>query len=125
MTETKFHVSCDGKTHGLFASYDAAEIYVLKQLGWTDGEIENDLAFAKKECRKYGGDLFAPRGGVPSWFITELKISYGAEGTDIIEVSGQPYDDYIESISDETGSAEFEETKARMNRYFLALRQAV
>ncbi|EGZ47896.1 hypothetical protein [Neisseria wadsworthii] len=118
MTETKFHVGHDGNSHGLFNSYDEAEIYILKERGWTDEEIKNDLAFAKKECSKYGGDLFADPGKMPLWFITEIEMEDGK----IVKVDGQSYRDYLESIGGEEGSGEYEADLKRMNAYYLLRR---
>ncbi|WP_157694026.1 hypothetical protein [Neisseria chenwenguii] len=115
MSETQYFVSHDGNRHDLFDTLEQAEHYILKKNGWTDGEIAEKWAFVKKEARKYGGDPFSSNGRHSLWFITELKLSDGV----IMEVDGQLFDDYVESISAERGTEEFAETKRRLVGYYL------
>ena len=116
--ETQFFVAHDGNPYGLFETYLQAEHFVLRQQGWTDSEITEEWEFVKKEANRYGGDPFSNNGRHSLWFITELKLSDGV----ILEVDCQLFDDYIESISDEPGTKEFEDTKRRMNQYYLGER---
>lgn len=50
------------------------------------------------------------------WLVVELKISEGQ----IIEVEGQPFDDFVETIGVERGDKEFAEIRRRMNEYYLS-----
>ena len=113
--ETKYFVSHDGNRCGLFCTLEQAEYYILKKNGWTDNEIAEEWAFVKKEADRYGGDPFSNNGRHSLWFITELKLSDGV----IMEVDGQLFDDYVESMSDERGTEEFAETKRRLVGYYL------
>ncbi|MRN37416.1 hypothetical protein CRG49_012650 [Neisseria sp. N95_16] len=113
--ETKYFVSHDGNRHDLFDTLEQAEHYILKQTGWTDAEIADKWEFVKKECSLYGGDPFSSNSRHSLWFIDELKLSNGV----IMEVDGQSFDDYVESMSDERGTEEFAETKRRMVGYYL------
>lgn len=115
MVETKFHVGHDGHSHGLFDSFEEAEKHILRERGWTEEEIKNDLAFAKAECRKYGGALFADPGKMCLWFITEIEIEDGT----LVKVGGQPYRDFLEHIGVQEDSEEYDADLKRMNAYYL------
>lgn len=86
----KYHLSYDGNPIGLFNTLDEAAM----DSGWTEEEYQENFAFAKSQCNKYGGDSL--------YFFDRIVLD---EQGNIVAINEQPFDEFIQdtyvSIDDE------------------------
>lgn len=90
----KYHLSYDGNPIGLFNTLDEAEYQAAMDSGWTEEEYQENFAFAKLQCNKYGGDSL--------YFFDRIVLD---EQGNIVAINEQPFDEFIQdtyvSIDDE------------------------
>jgi hypothetical protein len=90
----KYHLSYDGNPIGLFNTLDEAEYQAAMDSGWTEEEYQENFAFAKSQCNKYGGDSL--------YFFDRIVLD---EQGNIVAINEQPFDEFIQdtyvSIDDE------------------------
>lgn len=98
----KYHLSHDGNPIGLFNTLDEAEYQAAMDSGWTEQEYQENFAFVKSQCNKYGGDIFSKNGRDSLYFFEQVELD---EKGDIVTIDEQPLDEFIQdtygSIDDE------------------------
>lgn len=99
--ETKFYVYYDGNHRGTFNSREQAEMFILNE----EGRGEDS-----KIIYQYCDSFFQ------LWSIHEITFS---QNNEIVLFNDQDFDQFIESISDEIGSKEFENTKERAIKEYM------
>lgn len=89
----KYHLSYDGNPIGLFNTLDEAEYQATMDSGWTEEEYQENFAFAKSQCNKYGGDIFSKNGRDSLYFFDRIVLD---EQGNIVAVNEQSFDEFIQ-----------------------------
>lgn len=104
----KYHLSYDGNPIGLFNTLDEAEYQAAMDSGWTEEEYQENFAFAKSQCNKYGGDSL--------YFFDRIVLD---EQGNIVTINEQPFDEFIQDTYGSMGDEDMISIKQQVTKYYI------
>ena len=111
----KYHLSHDGNPIGLFNTLDEAEYQAAMDSGWTEQEYQENFAFAKSQCNKYGGDIFSKNGRDSLYFFDKVELD---EQGNIVAVNEQSFDEFIQDTYGLMDNEDFVTIKQKVTEYY-------
>lgn len=111
----KYHLSHDGNSIGLFDTLDEAEYQAAMDSGWTEQEYQENFAFAKSQCSKYGGDVFSKTTRQSLYFFEQVELD---EQGNIVTVNKQPFDEFIQETYGSMDDKDIVSIKQKVTEYY-------
>lgn len=112
----KYPLSYDGNPIGLFNTLDEAEYQAAMDSGWTEEEYQENFAFAKSQCNKYGGDIFSKNGRDSLYFFDRIVLD---EQGNIVTINEQPFDEFIQDTYGSMGDEDMISIKQQVTKYYI------
>lgn len=111
----KYHLSYDGNPIGLFNTLDEAEYQAAMDSGWTEEEYQENFAFAKSQCNKYGDDIFSKNGRDSLYFFDRIELD---EQGNIVKINEQPFDEFIQDTYNVMDDKDLIEIRQNVTKYY-------